>query len=328
MLTGWTPPFKLDRGLDSQEKRDELLKGRSEAVLPDDGVSLISFNSTYIEFVNRSFKIKGMAPTLVSSSICVFVTAIAAWVLSSSIARDATASDVAFGVIVLGSIVITGWITYWKIFLRHDLFTYSYSPVRFNKKRRMVYFFKEKSGKVVKASWDDSSLYFHIGRGSQNKNLRDIRCHLLDSNGYVTDTFTVGHSTDDELRVREQWEFICRYMESGPEHVVDHPLDGVITLSVKPSWKNCYMWVCFVMGNSLFTFRHVLFPIYGLLTLSRWLTFKTCKDPVWPKEIQAECAVQPNDPHRWPEPEYIGQFANRKDVYDRAVERNRLRKRR
>ena len=41
MLTGWTPPFKLDRGLDSQEKRDELLKGRSEAVLADDGVSLV-----------------------------------------------------------------------------------------------------------------------------------------------------------------------------------------------------------------------------------------------------------------------------------------------
>ncbi|MFC3328279.1 DUF6708 domain-containing protein [Xanthomonas fragariae] len=300
----------------------------SQDVIPEDSLSLISFNSNFAEFVDRTFKIKGMSATAGAGAAVLFL-ALMSFFIASLIVRDpGSAFENIFG-FVMALFILSWGAFFWKIHLRHDLFSYTHYPVRFCRNEGNIHFFRHNGpGGVVTVPWGSDSVYFHIGHGAQNKNLRDLRCHILDEHGWISGTYTVGHSTDDELRVREQWEFIRRYMELGPERAVDHPLDGVITLSVKPSWRNCYMWVCFAMGTNLFPLRHALFPIYGLLTLTRWLTFKTCKEPVWPKEVQAGCAIQPNDLHHWPEPEYIGQFANRKDVYDRAVERSRLRKRR
>ncbi|WP_343126179.1 hypothetical protein [Xanthomonas oryzae] len=36
--------------------------------------------------------------------------------------------------------------------------------------------------------------------------------------------------------------------------------------------------------------------------------FKSCKQPVFPPEVEAECQVEPNDPHIWPIPNSIGEF--------------------
>ncbi|MFC3278943.1 DUF6708 domain-containing protein [Xanthomonas fragariae] len=299
----------------------------SQDVIPEDSLSLISFNSNFAEFVDRTFKIKGMSATAGAGAAVLFL-ALMSFFIASLIVRDpGSAFENIFGFVM--ALFILSWGAFFGKFISAMIFFLIHTIQCASAEMKAIFIFStQRPWGVVTVPWGSDSVYFHIGHGAQNKNLRDLRCHILDEHGWISGTYTVGHSTDDELRVREQWEFIRRYMELGPERAVDHPLDGVITLSVKPSWRNCYMWVCFAMGTNLFPLRHALFPIYGLLTLTRWLTFKTCKEPVWPKEVQAGCAIQPNDLHHWPEPEYIGQFANRKDVYDRAVERSRLRKRR
>jgi len=54
--------------------------------------------------------------------------------------------------------------------------------------------------------------------------------------------------------------------------------------------------------------RVLLFPFIGTFTVVRWLVFKSCKQPVFPQEVEAECTVEPNDPNIWPVPKSIGEF--------------------
>jgi hypothetical protein len=330
MLTGWYPQFSKNRPLTSQEEKDHLPFGCKQDVIPEDGVGLIHFNSTCMEFVDRGFKLKGMSATL-AFLFCELIV-LGAFFGGIFLARESTQEFSITTYFILaageGTFLFLAYFV-WRNLLRFDLFAYTHNPIRFNRKTGKIHVFRHNGpGGVLSVPWGDSGLYFHIGHGMQNKVLRDLRCHLLDASQSVQDTFTVGHSTDEDLRIVEQWEFIRRYMEQGPAHVVDDPLDGMITLSLKPSWKNCYMWVCFALGQSLFPMRHVLFPLYGALTLTRWLSFKTCKEPVWPTDIQTEGAMEPGDPHHWPEPEFMGAFAEDDAIYQRAVRRNELRKQR
>ncbi|WP_052097440.1 DUF6708 domain-containing protein [Achromobacter sp. RTa] len=329
MLTGWYPTFRLNRPLEPEERQQHLAYKAAQPVVPDDELGMIRFNSTFLEFVNRTFKVKGMAATLVSG-----VAAIG-FVLFNAILAIVSYGRYAAGGYTLNEYVLaTAFLTvltsglayfFWRIHLRNDLFAYTYYPVRFNRKTRQVHFFvHEGAGGTVTVPWGDASVFFHIGRGSQNRELRDLRCHVL-KDDQVTQTFTVGHYWWHENRVRGEWELIRRYMEDGPENAFDHPQDRVITLSPQGSWLNCYMWVCHALGTDLYKFRFLLFPIYGLLTLSRWLTFKSCRKPVWPPEVEASCAIEPDDPYRLPEPTFMGEFAQDDAKYQRAAERHQQR---
>ncbi|MEZ0470323.1 DUF6708 domain-containing protein [Luteimonas salinilitoris] len=130
----------------------------------------------------------------------------------------------------------------------------------------------------------------------------------------VRDTFAVGHYFDDSRlnRIQSIWEFIRRYMEEGPETVAEHPLDRLIHESTKPTLKNCFIHVYASMGLNFIALRYFLFflfyPSVGVLTLTRWLVLNSCKEPVWPPEVEAESQVEPDDPHRWEEPSYLSEF--------------------
>ena len=215
----------------------------------------------------------------------------------------------------------------WMLLLRKDLFQYTHYPVRFNRITRKIYFFRHNGpGGVTVVPWGSPYAFFHIGRGAQNPELRDLRCHLLDRNQQIQQTFTVGHFWEHDDDILEPWALICRYMQDGPEHCYDDPLDRVITLSAEPTLRNCWMLVCLMMGTALMPLRtNLMFPIYGLLTLSRWLTFKTCRRPAFPPEIEAECQIDPDDPYRLPEPRFMAEFASDPAIYARALERHKER---
>ncbi len=64
MLTGWQPRFPVGRRLNHPERSSELRHDIPSQFSPDDAFGLIAMNSQYIDFVDRSFKVKGMAATL------------------------------------------------------------------------------------------------------------------------------------------------------------------------------------------------------------------------------------------------------------------------
>nr|WP_324292661.1 DUF6708 domain-containing protein [Xanthomonas oryzae] len=201
---------------------------------------------------------------------------------------------------------VSGILLFFNVFLKLEFFTRIYYPIRFNRKTRKIYVFREKrDGGLLIVPWDE--VFFHIGRGTDMKFLRDIRGEILDGD-IVKDTFALGHCAERDEPVKEMWEFIRRYMEEGPEAVAEHPLDKYVELSVAPTWKNCLISaVGFTNATTLFK-RVLLFPFIGTFTVVRWLVFKSCKQPVFPPEVEAECQVEPNDPHIWPIPNSIGEF--------------------
>ncbi|MFQ3790054.1 DUF6708 domain-containing protein [Halomonas sp. A29] len=331
MLTGWTKPFKLDRPLEREERYAELPKQRQPGIIPDSFGSLISFNSTYAEFIDRRDRLRGMAYTTFGGLLALLIFLGGLFFVVYSIydllrGHEVVANGVFAAVM---SVLVFGFTWFaWRRHFSKDLFTYTHYPIRFNRKDRKVYVFRHNGpGGVLTVPWDE--VFWHVGRGMEQKFLCDIRGHVL-KGSRIKDTFAVGHYFDDSRmdRIQAMWEFIRRYMEEGPETVAEHPLDRQIDKSVTPSWTNCYIHAYAHMGPGFIALRFVLFPLFytivGLLTLGRWLTLNSCKTPVWPPEVEAECQVEPNDPHRWEEPSYQGEFANRPGSLERQLERMRL----
>lgn len=60
MFTGWQPVLSKDRGLYPTELKNRLERTGRREVRPDDAIAMTRFNSTYLEVVDRTFKIKGM----------------------------------------------------------------------------------------------------------------------------------------------------------------------------------------------------------------------------------------------------------------------------
>ncbi|MEZ0470326.1 DUF6708 domain-containing protein [Luteimonas salinilitoris] len=332
MLTGWTKPFKIDRLLSTEERQAALPHHRQPGVRPDPYDGLIHFNSTYADFIDRSFRLRGMANT----AFGLFGTALLLGILFYTVIfffpknyRDGVI-DEAFllissgimSVLILGSVYI-----FWRFHFRKDLFACTHYPIRFNRKTGNVHVFRHNGpGGVLTVPWGEA--FWHVGRGYQQKFLCDVRGHVLEGD-MVRDTFAVGHYFDDSRmsRIQSIWEFIRRYMEEGPETVAEHPLDRLIHESTKPTLKNCFIHVYASMGPNFIALRYFLFflffPSVWVLTLTRWLVLNSCKEPMWPPEVEMESRIEPGDPHRWEEPSYINEFANRPGVFERYEERMR-----
>jgi len=327
MLSGWHPIFTTGRSLLRSEEESQLLKDSPGAHVPDDAFGMIAFNSTCLEFTDRTFKVKGMAATMNLSTCSIAFFAFLVWISIDFIQMDDDLVESMLSILMIGVPLVGFPLYFWHVHLRKDLFQYTHYPVRFNRITRKIYFFRHNGpGGVVVVPWGSPYAFFHIGRGTQDPSLRDLRCHLLDRHRQVQQTFTIGHFWNHDDDIREQWALICRYMKDGPEHCFDDPLDRVITLSPRGTLRNCWMLVCLMMGTTLFPLRYTLmFPIYGALTLSRWLTFKTCRAPVFPPELEAECAAAPGDPYALPEPRFMAEFASDPAIYARALQRHRER---
>lgn len=327
MLTGWYPKFETERGILNVEKKEHLAQGVSGDFHPDDSASLISLNPTYADFVDRTFSMKGFIPTFAAGALSLFIAVVAICAVVLVFPVNPTLTE--FTVVVL-FLSLAGGLVYffWNLVLRHDLFACRYYPIRFNRLTKKVHIFRNNgaNGEVV-VSWGSERLFFFVGWGNQNKELCDLRCHILDKNRTIVDTFTVGTFTDDPSRVRGRWEFINRYMDGGADYAVAHESDKIITLSMKNSFRNSYRWTCFLLGRSLFPLRHFLFPWYGVLALTRWLVMATCATPHFSPATVAESRFDPNDEGRWEEPEYIDQFGERPDVVARMRQLHRERKR-
>ena len=327
MLTGWQPRFPIGRRLNHPERSSELRHDVPSQFSPDDAFSLIAMNSQYIDFVDRSFKVKGMAATLSASLMVIFFTGVNVNLfIQSSEMREGLAGLWPHLLFITVVVAAANFVCWWVI-LRNDLFQYTHYPVRFNRITRKIYFFRHNGpGGVTVVPWGSPYAFFHIGRGAQNPELVDLRCHLLDRNQQIQQTFTIGHFWEHEDDIREPWALICRYMQDSPENCYDDPRDRVITLSSDPTLRNCWLMVILMMGTAFMPFRkNVMFPVYGALTLCRWLTFKTCRKPVFPPEIEAECQIDPEDPYRLPEPRFMAEFASDPAIYARALERHKER---
>lgn len=313
MQTGVVPRFKIKRELDAHERGYPLRRDKAQPFAPDSTSAMVRFNSTYVEYVDRGFRQRGLPSAWIAavSSALLFLLLIVGMYFVPKMYEDAVSiSEIALISLVVLLFYVSmpvALLVFIKIALA-NFFAYTHYPIRFNRRTRKVYFFRHNGpGGTTVVDWDDPDVYFHIGRGANQKYLRDLRCHVLEDRE-VKQTFAIGYYWWHENNVRKQWEFIRRYMELGPDQCFDDPADALISLSTKRNWHNSVEHAYASGPIDLIRIGRLLYPFYALVALGHWIVQKTCKEPVWPPEVEAECQIDPGDPFEIREPEFSGEF--------------------
>ncbi|MEJ2633252.1 MAG: hypothetical protein P8015_18965 [Acidihalobacter sp.] len=309
MYSGWIVKWKLNRPLTREERDSALPRNRQEGIKADNHATVVAFNSTYAEFVGRRFLLRGGFKTFGSTFAVIGYVLVPAFILFS-IPMDSR------NIIGLSMVSITAAAFALALIVRilsRDFFTHTYYPIRFNRKTRQVYVFRDKrDGGILTVPWDD--VFVHIGRGLRDP-VYDLRGHLLEGDT-VKDTFVAGLCYTDQESVKALWEFVRRYMDEGVESL------GKIEIWTTPAatLMNSRIIVGVYVGGTEGA-RAILWPFWALLIATRWLVMKTSKPPVWPAEIEAACRIEPDDPHRLPEPEYTGQFGVEREMAKQRASR-------
>lgn len=310
MYTGWRRNCKylLDRSLTVDEKRDALSCEASMEPSFDERGGLVALNSTYIEWIDRRFRARGSGSTFGSLLLSLGLIAAAATFVSIGLQHISDTDALLTAAAGATIFVFFAWFFYhiqWGI----DFFQKVYYPIRFNRKNRMIYVYRDKrDGGLLQVPWD--KVFFHVGYGMMNPTFCDIRGEVMEDD-VVKDTFALGpyypgRHTDG---VHQAWAFICRYMEGGPEAVGPDPRDRYIENSLHGTWMDCItvMHTNYPPDVNVLTFL-IGWPMIVVTTVTRWLVFKSCSMPRWPEDIEAACKPDSNDPNVWAQPKYMDQF--------------------
>jgi hypothetical protein len=312
--------YKLDRPLGHEERKLQLYPKNRLDVAPTYACSTIRVNETYVEVVDKFYAAKGFAaivtllgiPMLVALALLegklFIVDGLFGEAYDHKVVTYVGGSGFVLGIAVLAFAL---WV------LLKEAFCYTHYPIRFNRQTRMVHVFRF-NGTVMSVPWD--TLFFTLGRCNRFFGIQtwDVRAHVLDSDGTtVRETFSLAMAEAQHI-VPLYWEYVRRYMEEGPQAVLALTPVYLPISKRRESWRFGLMrlaldgpWAVVVL---------IMLPLYLPMSLGRWFAMRTGKIPVWPKEIEELCRIEPNDPYARdarnnPQELWRVLWANRKMVY-------------
>lgn len=295
---GLYPKYKMNRPLNDEEKKYRLYQNQPVELKNSDELvsdaSVIKINSTYLEIVDKYYGQKGFASLFMGFIILIVSYALISVIYAVINWHDFIWNGVWALIVFIGIMVP---ILLFSIFLiKTEWFAWTHYPIRFNRKEQLVHVHRL-NGTVFTVPWN--KVFFTIGLSHAKGPTKAwyISGHVLADDGItVTETFClpVSHLIREELF--RHWEFIRRYMEEGPEAVVDAvelcmPIDGRregYTFGLLRLLMN-------FSGSTIFLFP-LTFPLCLVLSVSRYIAMLTSKIPVWPPEVEAQCQIDPNDP--------------------------------
>jgi hypothetical protein len=291
--------FVVDRPLTEQEKRDHLLTGERSRSKPDDQATVIQMNSTFLDCTDKLFAERGLPTTFCIFFIVLFSVSLINMTFSeivewSGFSSSRRSESIWFILALWVMFLPTIWLT-WKV-LREEAFRLTHYPTRFNRKTRMVHWFRFDDGTVQSEPWDN--LYFTLAEWAKSKSW-EVLAHRLGEDGKtVLETFALpfSHVRDSRDRnpvVWSQWEFVRRYMEE-PDQLAALADQVKVVQDVAGRRENFLDGVASlerVYDSPLHT------PLSFIYGIGRFIASLTCKIPVWPAEIEAQCKIEPNDPY-------------------------------
>ncbi|QAU24424.1 hypothetical protein EO087_10835 [Dyella sp. M7H15-1] len=312
MDSGFFYPFDTPKQIDAGKRALWALPRNLKqlgGIEVDERASVIHLNSTYVDIIDRWYLIRGGArsamlafllPALIPGQI--FLSGFSVFLAVRQEIPIALAGIAVCLLIPMAWICIKYGV---KPILCREFFTYTHFPIRFNRKTRMIHVFRHNGpGGVLSVPWDDA--LFYIGQGTQDRDFLDLRGCVMDGDT-VVDSFAVGHFSNSEQSIRGGWKFLVLYMEQGPQAL---PENMSISTSTRSCWRNCFLWARIFC--SIFTPVPIIkWGFTALVTAARWLIMKSCKEPAWPADIEAESVIEPIDPYRLKEPAVTGEFENK-----------------
>lgn len=269
--------------------------------------TVVQFNSTYIELTGRQDRIRGDV-----TSWGIFFLSLVSYALyvMGAMYFMILAVSIPLSIIVLFLILILiSILTHVLPLLSTELFTYTYLPIRFNRKTRKVYV-RQANRKVEIFDWDELKFYM----ATTYKDGGDIRGIILADDGMtITGMFSLPFvylSASDYLIYH--FEFVRRYMEGDDkqlEEVKDairyiHPVHKKRETPLI-SFQRAFIDLLNPYDNLEYPKQAfepdigtaaILIPTW-LRYLGRLLSINTSITPHFSAAIEAECQIDPNDPH-------------------------------
>jgi hypothetical protein len=286
--------YPTKRPLSGTEVERRLEQKKNITITPAHQLSTIKINSSFIEIVDKYFIWKGFFSIFALSIIFIMLF----MVIGSFLAAYSTDEGLsgAIGILIFVSILATSFIVFFSSKLKKESFAYTHYPIRLNRKTRMVHVFRI-NGTVLSVPWDE--VFFCIapcGKGDW-----EIQGHVLDKDRKtVLETFAFSEGAGSKLeseKLKHYWEFVRRYMEEGPESVIDG-ITGYLPISDRrETFIFGFHRMRFTVGAAPLILQIPILILNTLIYPARWFAMRTSKIPVWPKEIEEQCTVDPHDPY-------------------------------
>jgi hypothetical protein len=230
---GLYPKFKINRPLNESERNDQLHQ-KEPSYLTDQQIiisdaSVVKMNSTYLEMVDKYYAQKSVLSFFAFLGGCILTCTFISLLYVFLSRGYFDWGDI--WVLVIVAIVYAPIIFFSWVLLKTEWFAWTHYPIRFNRKEQLVHVHRL-NGTVFTVPWD--KVFFTTGLSHPKGPTKAwyISGHVLADDGItVMETFCLpaSHLVREELF--RHWEFIRRYMEEGPEAVVDAvdicmPVDG------------------------------------------------------------------------------------------------------
>jgi hypothetical protein len=291
--------YPVNRPLTIEERARRYDQKVAGSAPPMDFLSVIKFNGSYMDLVDRWYPITGFSvwfgfalafAALLGGAVCVS----AFFMAPESAERSALWFLLVVGLPMAMTLVAIG-----VFIVRTESWRWTHYPMRLNRKTRQVHVFRQ-NGSILTVPWDE----LFIVRGEAKSPLAgttyDLRAHVLDADGEtVRESFSLGYSFPGKPESMDKfWAFLQPYMEApdGVERTHKHlrggllmPLDGrkegwrwSVVRTFAPGWP--YPWTMFLLCIPL-----------GLNALGRMFAMWTSKQPIWPAEIEQANPVDPDD---------------------------------
>ncbi|MBE0444811.1 DUF6708 domain-containing protein [Psychrobacter sp. FME5] len=276
--------------------------------------TVVQFNSTYMELTGRQDRIRG--DVTFGGIFFLTIISIGIYYTTSSVLLDITKGNT-YAVAYVGviTVLLILMAVYLLALLSTELFTYTYLPMRFNRKTRKVYV-RQANRKVEVFDWDELQFYM----ATTYKDGGDVRGLTLADDGMtITSMFSlpfVSDLTAKEIlggtQLKQHFEFVRRYMEGGDKQFVEvknairyiHPVHQKrespllsfqrATLAALDSDEN--MEYPKQALRLHWTHLAIIIQLW-LRYLGRLLSINTSITPKFSPEIEAECQIDPNDPY-------------------------------
>jgi len=298
--------YPVGRVLTPGERCMRYDQAAASAAPPMDFLSVIKFNSTYMDLVDRWYPITGF-------SVWVGFAVTLGGLLGASVSvagfflapESAEQSALWFTLLVLAPLNL-GIAAAGAFMIRTESWRWTHYPMRLNRKTRHVHVFRQ-NGTVLTVPWDDLYIVRGEAKSPMAGTTYDLRAHVLDADREtVRESFSLGYTWPcTEESMDKFWAFLQPYMEApdGVERTFRHlkgadgksarllPLDGR-----KEGWRWSIARTFAPGGHWPWAQLLMCIPL-GLNAVGRMFAMWTSKQPEWPAEIEHANRIEPDDPY-------------------------------
>lgn len=277
--------------------------------------TVVQFNSTYMELIGRHDRVKGSSTAWmifflggINYIIYYFIL-----IIVLAIEKNETLMLIFISSLLLVMLALMLGIL---AILFTELFTFTYFPIRFNRKTRKVYV-RQANRKVQIFDWDELRFYMSTSKPAHDG--ADIKALSVAKDGVTVEKMFafpfVSETTANEyiggIQLKQHFEFVRRYMDAENEEQLEevknsiryiHPVHQKretplvsfqrVVLGGHDTYANMeYPKTSFSPDVSLVAISPLLWMRY----LGRLLSINTSITPRFITAIEAECQIDPND---------------------------------